>query len=75
MEAEAATAARARARNAAVYASADRQGFTNAQGGFSTSAADKAGTSEGSGQFSSRSGRGRQGYDDGGRVYLYNRLK
>jgi hypothetical protein len=72
MEAEAATAARARARNAAVYASADRQGFTNSQGGFSTSAADKAGTSEGSGQFSSRSGRGRTGYRYGGRTSYFN---
>tara|TARA_Y100001972_G_scaffold99691_1_gene123775 strand:- start:33 stop:812 length:780 start_codon:yes stop_codon:yes gene_type:complete len=73
--AEAATAARARAANAAVYASADRQGFTNEQGGFSTSAADRAGTSAGSGQFSPSSSRGRSGYDDGGRVYLYHRLK
>ena len=31
-------------------------------GGFDTSAADKAGTSEGSGQFSSKSDKGRQGY-------------
>ena len=75
LAAEAATAARARARNASVYASADRQGFTNRDGGFSTSAADKAGTSEGSGQFSPSSSRGRSGYDDGGRVYLYHRLK
>ena len=73
--AEAATAARARARNASVYASADRQGFTNRDGGFSTSRGDRAGTSEGSGQFSPSSSRGRSGYDDGGRVYLYNRLK
>jgi hypothetical protein len=73
--AEAATAARARARNASVYASADRQGFTNRDGGFSTSRADRAGTSAGSGQFSPSSSRGRSGYDDGGRVYLYNRLK
>jgi hypothetical protein len=63
---EADAAARARARNQAVYESADRQGFTNDQGGFSTSAADRAGTSEGSGQFSSRSSRGRQGYMMGG---------
>ena len=67
---EADTAARARAANAAVYASADRQGFTNSGGGFSTSAADKAGTSEGSGQFSSSSGRGRTGYGTGGIVSL-----
>lgn len=67
---EADTAARARAANAAVYASADRQGFTNDRGGFSTSAADRAGTSEGSGQFSSKSGRGRTGYGKGGIVTL-----
>ena len=67
---EADTAARARAANAAVYASADRQGFTNDRGGFSTSAADRAGTSEGSGQFSSKSGKGRTGYGKGGIVTL-----
>ena len=65
-EREAKTAARARARNQAVYESADRQGFTNDRGGFSTSAADRAGTSEGSGQFSSKTSRGRQGYMIGG---------
>lgn len=65
---EAATAARARARNESVYASADRQGFTNRDGGFSTSRGDRAGTSEGSGQFSSSSGRGRTGYINGGIV-------
>jgi len=67
---EADTAARARAANAAVYESADRQGFTNDRGGFSTSAADRAGTSAGSGQFSSESGRGRTGYGKGGIVTL-----
>ena len=66
MEREAATAARARAANPDVYARADRQGFTNAGGGFSTSAADRAGTSVGSGQFSPSSSRGRSGYMDGG---------
>jgi len=66
MEREAATAARARAANPDVYARADRQGFTNAGGGFSTSAADKAGTSVGSGQFSPSSSRGRSGYLYGG---------
>ena len=55
--------ARARAANTAVYASADNQGFTNDRGGFDTSAADRAGTSAGSGQgFSNNSGRGRTGY-------------
>jgi len=68
--AETATANRARAANAAVYASADAQGFTNAQGGFSTSAADRAGTSAGSGQFSPSSSRGRSGYGTGGIVTL-----
>ena len=63
---EADTAARARARNQAVYESADRQGFTNRDGGFSTSRADRAGTSEGSGQFSPSSSRGRSGYMSGG---------
>ena len=67
---EANTAARARAANAAVYREADERGYTNSQGGFSTSAADKAGTSEGSGQFSSSSGRGRTGYGTGGIVSL-----
>ena len=66
MEREAATAARARAANPDVYARADRQGFTNAGGGFSTSAADRAGTSVGSGQFSPSSSRGRSGYLYGG---------
>jgi len=57
------TISRARQSNPNVYASADRQGFTNNRGGFSTSAADKAGTSVGSGQgFSNKSGRGRTGY-------------
>jgi len=60
---EADTAARARAKNKAVYESADRQGFTNDRGGFSTSAADRAGTSAGSGQgFSNKSGKGRTGF-------------
>jgi hypothetical protein len=63
---EADTAARARSQNQAVYESADKQGFTNRDGGFSTSRADRAGTSEGSGQFSSKSGRGRTGYLSGG---------
>jgi len=45
-----------------VYRSAREQGFTNDRGGFSTSRADRAGTSLGSGQFSSKSSTGRQGY-------------
>ena len=63
MAKEADTAARARAANAAVYKEASDRGFTNDRGGFSTSAADRAGTSAGSGQgFSNKSGRGRTGY-------------
>jgi hypothetical protein len=57
------TISRARFDNPNVYAKADKKGFTNSSGGFSTSAADKAGTSAGSGQgFSNKSGRGRTGY-------------
>ena len=65
---EADTASRARSQNQAVYESADRQGFTNRDGGFSTSRADRAGTSVGSGQFSPSSSRGRSGYMNGGIV-------
>ena len=50
------------AQKSAVYASAKEQGFTNDRGGFDTSAADRAGTSEGSGQFSPSTSRGRSGY-------------
>ena len=66
MEREQATIDRARAAAPDVYREAERQGFTNAGGGFSTSAADRAGTSVGSGQFSPSSSRGRSGYMDGG---------
>jgi hypothetical protein len=45
-----------------VYRSARDQGFTNDRGGFSTSRADRAGTSLGSGQFNSKRSTGRQGY-------------
>ena len=45
-----------------VYKSAREQGFTNQRGGFSTQRADRAGTSVGSGQFSSKRSTGRQGY-------------
>lgn len=45
-----------------VYRSAKDQGFTNDRGGFSTSRADRAGTSLGSGQFNSKRSTGRQGY-------------
>jgi len=45
-----------------VYQSAKEQGFTNDRGRFSTSRADRARTSLGSGQFSPKTSRGRQGY-------------
>lgn len=45
-----------------VYARADEKGFTGPGGGFDTSAADKAGTSLGSGQFAPSTSRGRSGY-------------
>jgi hypothetical protein len=60
---EAATADRARAANAAVYESADKQGFTDGQGGGFGS--KSTGTNE---NFSNNSGRGRTGYFFGGRV-------
>jgi len=69
-EKEAETIAKARAANAAVYASAERQGYTGSGGGFSTSAEDRAGTSVGSGQFSPSTSRGRSGYGKGGIVTL-----
>ena len=58
---EAATADRARAGNAAVYASADKQGFTDGRGGGFGSRS--TGTNE---NFSNNSGRGRTGYFYGG---------
>ena len=63
-------ARRGRENFSGVYASADRQGFTDGKGGGFGS--KSTGTNE---SFSNKSGRGRTGYDDGGRVYLYNRLK
>ena len=61
---EAATAARARAANPNVYASADAQGFTSNGGGF---ASQNTGTNE---NFSNNTGRGRTGYGTGGIVSL-----
>ena len=61
---EAATAARARAANPNVYASADAQGFTSGGGGF---ASQNTGTNE---NFSNNTGRGRTGYGTGGIVTL-----
>jgi hypothetical protein len=62
---ESATADRARAANAGVYASADRQGFTDGRGGGFGSRS--TGTND---AFSNNSGRGRTGYQDGGIVSL-----
>ena len=61
-----ATANRARAANPDVYANADRQGFTDGRGGGFASRS--TGTNE---NFSNKTGRGRTGYDDGGRVGLF----
>jgi hypothetical protein len=62
------TTRRARAANPDVYARAEQLGFIDSKtGGFKS-----AGTNE---NFSNKTGKGRTGYDDGGRVYLYNRLK
>jgi len=61
-----ATANRARTANPDVYASADRQGFTDGRGGGFASRS--TGTNE---NFSNKTGRGRTGYDDGGRVGLF----
>jgi hypothetical protein len=52
----------ARRQNPNVYREAENRGFTNDQGGFSTSKADKAGTSLGSGQFNPKTSQGRSGY-------------
>ena len=57
-----AQAKRAQEAMPSVYKSARQQGFTNDRGGFSTTSADKAGTSLGSGQFSPSTSRGRSGY-------------
>ena len=61
-EKEALNTSIARRQNPNVYREAENRGFTNDQGGFSTSKADKAGTSVGSGQFSPSTSRGRSGY-------------
>ena len=63
---EAATADRARAANASVYASADRQGFTDGRGGGFASRS--TGTNE---NFSNKSGRGRTGYNKGGLATMF----
>ena len=60
------TADRARAANPGVYASADRQGFTDGKGGGFGS--KSTGTND---AFSNESGRGRTGYSDGGLVTMF----
>ena len=49
----------------------DYYGGNGGGGGFDTSAADRAGTSAGSGQFSPSTSRGRSGYRRGGIASLY----
>lgn len=61
-EKEALNTSIARRQNPNVYREAENRGFTNDQGGFSTSKADKAGTSVGSGQFAPKTSQGRSGY-------------
>jgi len=63
---EAATADRARAANASVYASADKQGFTDGKGGGFGS--KSTGTND---AFGNKSGRGRTGYRYGGRTSYF----
>jgi len=67
-EREIATAARARAANATVYASADRQGFTDGQGGGFAS--KSTGTNS---NFSNKTGKGRTGYRYGGKTNVEGR--
>jgi len=61
-EKEALNTSIARRQNPNVYREAENRGFTNDQGGFSTSKADRAGTSVGSGQFNPSTSQGRSGY-------------
>ena len=61
-EKEALNTSIARRQNPNVYREAENRGFTNDQGGFSTSKADRAGTSVGSGQFNPKTSQGRSGY-------------
>ena len=61
------TADRARARNPGVYASADKQGFTDGKGGGFGS--KSTGTNE---AFGNKTGRGRTGYRYGGRTSYFN---
>jgi len=61
------TADRARARNPGVYASADKQGFTDGKGGGFGS--KSTGTND---AFGNKTGRGRTGYRYGGRTSYFN---
>jgi len=67
---EAATADRARAANPGVYASADRQGFTDGKGGGFGSRS--TGTND---AFGNKSGRGRTGYSEGGLATMFTRKR
>jgi hypothetical protein len=60
------TADRARAANPGVYASADRQGFTDGKGGGFGS--KSTGTND---AFGNKSGRGRTGYSEGGLATMF----
>jgi len=70
MAAEQSTIDKAKSNYADVYQSAQEQGFTGPGGGFSTSGA-APGTSLGSGQFSSKSSKGRKDYSQGGLVTMF----
>jgi len=69
-EREASTAARARAANPDVYARADALGFTDGRGGGFAS--KSTGTNE---AFSNKTGRGRQGYGEGGLATMFKRKR
>ena len=64
------TADRARAANPGVYASADRQGFTDGKGGGFGS--KSTGTND---AFGNKSGRGRTGYSEGGLATMFTRRR
>jgi len=74
MKAEQSTIDKAKSNYADVYQSAQDQGFTGPGGGFSTSGA-APGTSLGSGQFSSKSSRGRKDYSQGGLATMFTRRR
>ena len=74
MAAEQSTIDKAKSNYADVYQNAQDQGFTGPGGGFSTSGA-APGTSLGSGQFSSKSSRGRKDYSQGGLATMFTRRR